>query len=151
MMIIKEVDKLCRGYLIQASALILAVTAIAAVVVNVMGIEGVQAPVFVSIGFSFAVTLADGLIWRRVAKNSPDSLPTFYTAVSGFRMLLALFTLFICYIVVGRDAMMEYCIIFMVFYFVLLIHHSVYFSHVSNSHTKCGKDNADSKQDTKSN
>ena len=137
MMIIKEVDKLCRGYVIQASALILAVTAFVAV--------------FVSVGFSFAVTLADGLIWRRVAKNSPNSLPTFYTAVSGFRMLFALFTLFICYILVGRDAMMEYCIIFMVFYFVLLIHHSVYFSHVSNSHTKCGKDYADSKQDVKSN
>ena len=87
----------------------------------------------VSVVFALAVEVADILLWRWVAEKHSDSLPTFFTAVSGFRMLLAIFTMVGCWAVVGRDAMAPYCIVFMVFYFVVLTHHSLFFAQVNNS------------------
>ena len=89
-------------------------------------------PVAVSAVFSIVVESADALVWRKVAKKSPDSLTTFYTAVSGFRMLLALATMLVCYIIVGRDAIMPYILVLLVFYFAMLAHHSIFFSRLSN-------------------
>lgn len=139
MQIIDNVEKLGKRYMMQSTAIIIVLTIITISVSSFSDLD-LLSPMLVSIIFALLVSIADATIWRKVAKNSPDSLPTFYTAVSGFRMLLALFTLFICYLVVGRDAMLEYCIVFMIYYFVLLVHHSVFFSHVSNSHSKCDKE-----------
>ena len=83
----------------------------------------------------------DALVWGKVRQAGDDGLPTFYTAVSGFRMLLALATLVVCYFVVGRDAMMEYCLVFMGYYFAIMTHHSVFFARISNSHTLCDNEN----------
>ena len=94
--------------------------------------SGLMYPVAVSAVFSIVVELADALVWRKVAKKSPDSLTTFYTAVSGFRMLLALATMLVCYIIVGRDAIMPYILVLLVFYFAMLAHHSIFFSRLSN-------------------
>ena len=94
--------------------------------------SGLMYPVAVSAVFSIVVELADALVWRKVAKTSPDSLTTFYTAVSGFRMLLALATMLVCYIIVGRDAIMPYILVLLVFYFAMLAHHSIFFSRLSN-------------------
>lgn len=77
---------------------------------------------------------------EKIAETSEDALHTFFSAVSGLRMLLALFTLTGCCIAVGRDAMLEYCMVFLVFYFYMIIHHSAFFSHVNNSHTECDKE-----------
>lgn len=140
MLKINNVRKLGNMYVAQSLGLVCLLTVIGIAVGVAVPLLSLYAPLSVSTVFFFVIGIAEGLIWKRVAKNSPDSLPTFYTAVSGFRMLLALFTLFICYLVVGRDAMLEYCIVFMIYYFVLLIHHSVFFSHVSNSHSMCDKE-----------
>ena len=94
--------------------------------------SGLMYPVAVSAVFSIVVEVADAKVWRRVAKKSPDSLTTFYTAVSGFRMLLALATMFVCYIIVGHDAVAPYIVVMLVYYFVLLAHHSIFFSRLSN-------------------
>lgn len=140
MLKINNVRKLGNRYAAQSLGIVCLLTAIGIAVGMSVPLEELCAPLGVSTVFFAVIAVAEALIWKRVAKNSADSLPTFYTAVSGFRMLLALFTLFVCYLVVGRDAMFEYCIVFMVYYFVLLVHHSVYFSHVSNSHSKCDKE-----------
>ena len=94
--------------------------------------SGLMYPVAVSAVFSIVVESADALVWRKVAKTSPDRLTTVYTAVSGFRMLLALATMFVCYIIVGRDAVAPYIVVMLVYYFVLLAHHSIFFSRLSN-------------------
>ena len=95
-------------------------------------LAGLMYPVAVSAGFAIVVESADALVWRKVARKSPDSLTTFYTAVSGFRMLLALATMLVCYIIVGRDAIMPYILVLLVFYFAMLAHHSIFFSRLSN-------------------
>jgi hypothetical protein len=72
-----------------------------------------------------------GLVWRYIAKNSPDNLPTFFTAVSGFRLLLALAVMFVYYLL-NKETMLSFFIVFMVFYVASLAHHSFFFARVSN-------------------
>ena len=99
------------------------------------------APNVVALVFAAVVETVDALVWGKVRQAGEDGLPTFYTAVSGFRMLLALATLVVCYFVVGRDAMMEYCLVFIGYYFAIMTHHSVFFARISNSHTSCDNEN----------
>ena len=127
-----DIDKLCGKY-IAGSLVCVALLTIAALLVEKLQIASQLAcPVAVSAVFSIVVETADALVWRWVAKKSPDGLTTFYTAVSGFRMLLALATMFVCYLIVGRNAVAPYIIVMMVYYFVLLAHHSIFFSRLSN-------------------
>ena len=89
-------------------------------------------PAIVSVAFTLIVCFTIGLVWRYVAKNSPDSLPTFFTAVSGFRLLLALAVMFVYYLLDSNDTMLRFFIVFMVFYVASLAHHTIFFARVSN-------------------
>lgn len=93
-------------------------------------------PSLLSAIFTILVVTIIGLIWRKIVVGSPDMLPTFFSSVSGFRMLLALFTMFGCYMVVGRDAMAEYIVVFMIFYLTNLAFHAIYFSRINNKYDK---------------
>ena len=127
-----DIDKLCGRYIAWSMIFVVLLT-VAAFLVEKTGLaSALMYPVAVSAVFSIVVESADALVWRRVAKKSPDSLTTFYTAVSGFRMLLALATMLVCYIIVGRDAIMPYILVLLVFYFAMLAHHSIFFSRLSN-------------------
>ena len=88
-------------------------------------------PAIVSVAFTLLVCFTIGLVWRYVAKNSPDSLPTFFTAVSGFRLLLALAVMFVYYLL-NKETMLSFFLVFMVFYVALLAHHTIFFARVSN-------------------
>ena len=127
-----DIDKRCGRYIVWSMVYIFILT-IGSFIFEKLGLfSGLMYPVAVSAVFSIVVESADALVWRKVAKKSPDSLTTFYTAVSGFRMLLALATMFVCYIIVGRDAVAPYIVVMLVYYFVLLAHHSIFFSRLSN-------------------
>lgn len=132
MMKIEHVDKLSRTYAKQELWLTAGIFLLVLGVMSVSNIEGLLVPAIVGAVFSLVVSTAEALIWRQVAKQSPDNLPTFYTAASGFRLLLALATMFVYYLVKGRDAMLVFFIVFMIFYLVLLAHTSVYFARLSN-------------------
>lgn len=132
MMKIEYVDKLSRTYAKQELWLTAGIFLLVLGVMSVSNIEGLLVPAIVGAVFSLVVSTAEALIWRQVAKQSPDNLPTFYTAASGFRLLLALATMFVYYLVKGRDAMLVFFIVFMIFYLVLLAHTSVYFARLSN-------------------
>ena len=127
-----DIDKLCGRYIVWSMVYIFILT-IGSFIFEKLGLfSGLMYPVAVIAVFSIVVESADALVWRKVAKKSPDSLTTFYTAVSGFRMLLALATMLVCYIIVGRDAIMPYILVLLVFYFAMLAHHSIFFSRLSN-------------------
>ena len=85
-------------------------------------------PIVVTCLFSVFETVALSLVWRWVALSHADSLPLFYSASSGFRMLFALFILTAVCLVVGRDAMAPYVIVFVVNYIVMLVVHSRFFT-----------------------
>ena len=136
-----DIDKLCGRYIAWSVCLIILLTLLGLLVGVFFQIDGMTAYLAVGAGFSIVVEVADALVWRRVAKKSPDSLTTFYTAVSGFRMLLALATMLLCYIIVGREAIMPYILVLLVFYFAMLAHHSIFFSRLTNG----GKLNSNNK------
>ncbi len=135
-----EIDKTCKKFVFQ----IIALTVLSVFVIYTMSyffeIRNIVRATTVSVTFSFLVGMAEGLVWRMVAKKSPDGLTTFFTAVSGFRMLLAIALIFIFYFIYGREEMLSFCLVFIAFYLVFLIHHSVFFSYVSNSHSKGDKE-----------
>lgn len=127
-----DIDKLCGRYIAWSVCLIILLTLLGLLVGMFFQIDGMTAYLAVGAGFSLVVEVADAKVWQRVTKKSPEGLTTFYTAVSGFRMLLALATMFVCYIIVGRDAVAPYIVVMLVYYFVLLAHHSIFFSRLSN-------------------
>ena len=127
-----NIDKLSMSYLRQELFLAVGLFLLTLVVMQVWFVEGLLVPAIVSVVFTLVVSGTIGLVWRRVAKRSPESLPTFVTAVSGFRMLLALAAMFVYYLACGRSAMLLFFVVFMVFYFVSLAHHSIFFARVSN-------------------
>ena len=129
--IAKESRRFIIGSVVAVVLLAVAVTAVA----WLAGIEGLAAPLAVGVAFTLVVESADILIWRKVAqKGSIDALATFLSAVSGFRMLLALLTLVGCYIAVGGDAFVKFLVVFAVFYLWIIVHHSVFFSRISKLH-----------------
>ena len=127
-----DINKLSVSYLRQELYLSVGLFLIALLVMRVWFVDGLLTPTIIATVFTLVVSAVIGLVWRRVAKRSPESLPTFFTAVSGFRMLLALAVMFVYYLVFGRSAMLLFFVVFMVFYFVSLAHHSIFFARVSN-------------------
>ena len=71
------------------------------------------------------------LVWRWVALKHRNMLPSFFTAASGFRFLGALLVMTVWYLAAGKENIMVFLIVFFVFYFVSLIHHSIFFSRMS--------------------
>lgn len=134
------INRLCVRYLLWIAVLVSAVS-VAVYAAAVLGaFQGLLLPAVVSVAFSLVVNVSDILIWRRVASKAPDHLTTFYSAVSGFRMLLALAVMFICYVTLfDESGMMAFVIVFLVYYFVMLGLHSIFFSIVSNNSDKFNK------------
>lgn len=129
---VNDIDKLSKRYARQELLLTAALFLITLLVMRVWYLDELLVPAIVSAAFTLVVSTALAVIWRKVATKSPDSLPTFFTAASAFRMLLALAVMFVYYLVNGRDAMLVFFLVFMAFYLVSLIHHSVFFARVSN-------------------
>jgi hypothetical protein len=131
----KEIAKESRRFII-GSVIAVVLLAVAVTAVSwLTDIEGLAAPLAVGVAFTLVVESADILVWRKVAqKGSIDALATFLSAVSGFRMLLALLTLVGCYIAVGGDAFVKFLVVFAVFYLWIIVHHSVFFSSITKLH-----------------
>jgi hypothetical protein len=85
-----------------------------------------------SMMFVLIVDIATILIWRWVVLNHKDMLPSFFTGVSGFRFLGALLMLLIGYLTIGQSGMQHFIVVFFVYYLVSIIHHSIFFSRISN-------------------
>lgn len=121
-----------KRYLRQSVWLTAGLTLVGLLVMTVFRKDSLLAPIVVSAVFSVVIETVDSVVWRKVANRNPEGLTSFYTAVSGFRMLLALATMLIYYIVVGSDGMLEFFLVFMSFYVVMLIHHATFFARISN-------------------
>ena len=126
----QDVRKLSMDYLKQGLYLTVAMSLVTLLVMQVWYLDLLSA-VIVSAAFTLVVCLVVGLVWRRVAERSPESLPTFFTAVSGFRLLLALAVMLVYYLV-DKESMLRFFLVFIAFYFVALAHHSIFFARVSN-------------------
>lgn len=126
-----NIEKLSMTYMRYGLMVTVALALIGLMVMQVWYLD-LLTPIIVSVAFSLVTCVAIAQIWRRVAQSSPDSLPTFFTAVSGFRLLLALAVMFVYYLVDTQDSMLRFFMVFIVFYFGMLIHHSIFFARINN-------------------
>ena len=126
-----DFKKLSTVYIRQGLMVTVALALLALLAMRVWFLD-LLTPVIISVVYSLTVCVAIALIWQRVAQRSPESLPSFFMAVSGFRLLLALAVMLVYYLVDNQDSMLQFFMVFIVFYFGLLIHHSVFFARVNN-------------------
>lgn len=127
-----DVRKLSKRYLRQGIMLVAGMFFISLIIMRVWNLYDILNPLIISVAFSLVIIFSEAIIWSKIATKSPQNLTSFYTAVSGCRMLLALAVMLIYYIAVGRETMLTFFIVFVAFYFVLLVHHAIYFAKVSN-------------------
>lgn len=125
-------DKIARRYAGIGLMLIIVLWLLSILVATLRPEWQLMSPIWVSTGFSLIFLLGFAVLWRWVVRKHKDSVTTLYSVVSGFRMLMALFTLFIVFLVVGRAAMLPYVLVFMIFYLVMVAYHSIYFSRITN-------------------
>ena len=126
-----DINKQCKRYILQSIMLVAVLNLLAAIASYLWGFE-LFMPLIVSTLFVLTIDLSAALIWRRVASKHADMLPSFFTGVSGFRFLGALAVFFVWYLAADRDSMLQFFVVFLVFYMVSLVHHSIFFSRVSN-------------------
>ena len=127
----KNIKKLSIAYMRYGVMVAVALALVGLMVMQIWFLD-LLTPIIVSVAFSLVTCVAIAQIWKRVAQNSPDSLPTFFTAVSGFRLLLALAVMFVYYLVDNQDSMLRFFMVFIVFFFRMLIHHSTFFARINN-------------------
>lgn len=88
-------------------------------------------PLAVSAVYALVVEVADAVAWRKVAAGSPDSMPTFFMAVSGLRFMVALVVMFVYFLLAGKTGkadMGTFILIFALFYVAVLLHHTLFFA-----------------------
>ncbi len=125
-------DKIARRYAGIGLMLIIVLWLMSILVATLCPEWQLMSPIWVSTVFSLIFLLGFAVLWRWVVRKHKDSVTTLYSVVSGFRMLMALFTLFIVFLVVGRAAMLPYVLVFMIFYLIMVAYHSIYFSRITN-------------------
>jgi len=126
-----DINKQCKKYILQTIFIFAVMNSIVIIVQKMWGLD-LLAEMIVSSSFLLVTGVVIALIWRWVASNHKESLPTFFTAVSGFRLLLALGVMFAWYLADKNDTMLQFFMVFMAYYVVSLVHHSFFFARLSN-------------------
>lgn len=126
-----EVNRKCINYIVQTVIMVGLLNMLGLLALRQWGLDLVFA-LSASMMFVLIVDIATILIWRWVVLNHKDMLPSFFTGVSGFRFLGALLMLLIGYLTIGQSGMQHFIVVFFVYYLVSIIHHSIFFSRVSN-------------------
>jgi hypothetical protein len=126
-----EVNRKCINYIAQTVIMVGLLNMLGLLAMRQWGIDLVFA-LSASMMFVLIVDIATILIWRWVVLNHKDMLPSFFTGVSGFRFLGALLMLLIGYLTIGQSGMQHFIVVFFVYYLVSIIHHSIFFSRISN-------------------
>jgi hypothetical protein len=123
----KDIEHIGWQYRKQGTIIVGTLFLIALLVVNIGRFDAIVTPLIVSAGYALLFEIVDGVVWTKIAKNSTENLPNFFMAVSGVRMLTALAVMFVYYLSAGRGAMLEFFLIFVIFYVAILGHHTMFF------------------------
>ena len=128
---VMDINNESRRYIIQSVVLFCLLTILGGLAMSLWSLDLLRALV-VSGCFILAIDLTSGLIFRWVATRHADMLSSFFTGVSGFRFLGALAVMAIWYATSERASMMLFIVVFLIYYMASLIHHSIFFSRISN-------------------
>ena len=126
-----SIQEKSRNYIVQSIVLCCILTICGFVAMKMRSLD-LWTPIIVSLCFILVVDIASALVFRWVATKHSDMLPTFITGVSGFRFLAALVVMAVWYVLSDRTSMMQFIMVFLVYYMASLIHHSIFFSRVSS-------------------
>ena len=126
-----DINNESRRYIIQSVVLFCLLTLFGGLAMTLWSFDMLNAMI-VSGCFVLVIDLASGFIFRWVATRHADMLPSFFTGVSGFRFLGALAVMAIWYATSDRASLMTFVVVFLIYYMVSLIHHSIFFSRISN-------------------
>ena len=126
-----DINKQCKKYILQTIFIFAVMNSIVIIVQKMWGLD-LLAEMIVSSSFLLVTGVVIALIWRWVVSSHKESLPTFFTAVSGFRLLLALGVMFGWYLADKNDTMLQFFMVFMAYYVVSLVHHSFFFARLSD-------------------
>ena len=128
---VMDINNESRRYIIQSVVLFCLLTILGGLAMSLWSLDLLRALV-VSGCFILAIDLTSGLIFRWVATRHADMLSSFFTGVSGFRFLGALAVMAIWYTTSERSSIMLFIVVFLIYYMASLIHHSIFFSRISN-------------------
>lgn len=127
-----DINQQTKKYIVQCIILVFVLNLLGHLVMRFWAFD-IVVPMAVSMIFVLVVEIASVLIWRWVALKHRDMLPSFFTGVSGFRFLLALAVMFVVwYVVEDTKTMKTFFIVFLIYYMTSMIHHSIFFSKMSN-------------------
>lgn len=127
-----DIQRTSKRYFKQQLCLVVVTALLSLLVMRVAFMDCLLYPTIISVFFTLFVSIATIKTWKHIAIHSPENLTTFYSASSGFRLLLALATMFVYYLISGRNSMSVFFIVFMVFYCVSLTHHALFFARVTS-------------------
>lgn len=127
-----DINQQTKKYIVQCIILVFVLNLLGHLAMRFWAFD-IVVPMAVSMIFVLVVEIASVLIWRWVALKHRDMLPSFFTGVSGFRFLLALAVMFVVwYVVEDAKTMKTFFIVFLIYYMTSMIHHSIFFSKMSN-------------------
>ena len=126
-----NINKESNKYIVQSIALCCLLTICGFVAMKVWSLDLLSA-IIVSVCFILVIEVASALVFRWVATKHSDMIPTFIAGVSGFRFLAALVVMAVWYVLSDRTSMMQFIVVFLIYYMASLIHHSIFFSRVSS-------------------
>lgn len=89
-------------------------------------------PIIISFAFHDLCSILYSVAWQVVALRSPESMPHLHLAASFARLILAALVLLVyCWIVGIKAQIMQFAIVFVVYYLVMLLFDAVFFAKVS--------------------
>ena len=125
-----NIQSASKRYIQQAVQIVFALFLLELLILQMLGAGLLLTPVLVSMCFALIVELSDAFIWKRLENKTEENKATFFMAVSGFRFLLALLMLFVYYFMSDRSGMIAFILLFAPYYLAVLVHHSIFFSHL---------------------
>ena len=125
-----NIQSASKRYIQQTVQMVFALFLLELLILQMLGAGLLLTPVLVSMCFALIVELSDAFIWKRLENKTEETKATFFMAVSGFRFLLALLMLFVYYFMSDRSGMIAFILLFAPYYLAVLVHHSIFFSHL---------------------
>ena len=125
-----NIQSASKRYIQQTVQIVFALFLLELLILQILGAGLLLTPVLVSMCFALIVELSDAFIWKRLENKKEETKATFFMAVSGFRFLLALLMLFVYYFISDRSGMIAFILLFAPYYLAVLVHHSIFFSHL---------------------
>jgi len=101
---------------------------------SVKGDTSIAVALAISVAFSVISCFTYARLWRKVALKSPAVLTKFYLASPVVRMLAgALVIIVYCLLVRSRSDIIQFVVVFGIFYLLILIVDSVFFSRLERT------------------